>query len=70
MAPEYSAVEWAGCTFTEVHRLSGVILEEDKLCVERVYHGMQAILAAPGPVSHLECGNHGSARWVVGRVLS
>ncbi len=42
--------------------------EEDKGCTERVYQGLCAGLAAPGPLSHLERPNFEFAQWIARRV--
>ena len=69
MAPEFAADELADRFFADTRKRTSAIVEEDRLCVERVYRGMQSSLATPGPLSHYEGGNFGFARWIAGRVL-
>ena len=69
MAPEFAADERADSFFAETRKRASAIVEEDRLCVERVYRGMQSSLATPGPLSHHEGGNYGFARWIAGRLL-
>jgi phenylpropionate dioxygenase-like ring-hydroxylating dioxygenase large terminal subunit len=68
MAPEFATDERAERLFAETRDLTAAILKEDRVCVERVHRGLRAALAAPGPLSHLEAGNHAFARWIVGRL--
>jgi phenylpropionate dioxygenase-like ring-hydroxylating dioxygenase large terminal subunit len=73
MAPEFAADPDAQALLEETRALTSAILAEDRICVERVCRGTQARLAKGGPLSHLEVGNQGFARWVIdqtgGRVL-
>ena len=70
MAPEFAEDESAQAEFSETLALTSAIVEEDNVCVERVFRGLQASLADPGPLSHLEGGNFDFATWVVDRVTS
>lgn len=68
MAPEFASDPDSQDILEQARAWTAAVLAEDRLCVERVYQGLQSRLAEPGPLSHLESGNHHFAQWVVNRV--
>jgi phenylpropionate dioxygenase-like ring-hydroxylating dioxygenase large terminal subunit len=70
MAPEFAADNRAEALFADTKAVTAAIIEEDRLCVQRVCRGAQARLAEAGPLNQLEKGNQGFARWILERVSS
>jgi phenylpropionate dioxygenase-like ring-hydroxylating dioxygenase large terminal subunit len=68
LAPDYAADPASAGHFARLKALLDAVNIEDKGCVERVYRGLCAGLAAPGPLSHLERPNYDFARYIAGMI--
>lgn len=66
LAPDYAADPASADHFARLKALLDKVNAEDKGCVERVYRGLCAGLADPGPLSHLERPNYDFARYIAG----
>ncbi len=66
LAPDYAADPASADHFARLKALLDKVNAEDKGCVERVYRGLCAGLAEPGPLSHLERPNYDFARYIAG----
>lgn len=66
LAPDYAADPASADNFARLKALLDKVNAEDKGCVERVYRGLCAGLADPGPLSHLERPNYDFARYIAG----
>ena len=64
LAPDYAADQASAGHFARLKALLDEVNIEDKGCVERVYRGLCAGLADPGPLSHLERPNYDFARYI------
>jgi len=64
LAPDYAADPASAGHFGRLKALLDAVNIEDKGCVERVYRGLCAGLAEPGPLSHLERPNYDFARYI------
>ena len=64
MAPEFVEAPEAQADFARVKALLDKVNDEDKACTERVYRGVLAGDARPGPLSHLERPNHDFAQYL------
>ncbi|MGL5010327.1 MAG: aromatic ring-hydroxylating oxygenase subunit alpha [Paracoccaceae bacterium] len=64
MSADWCADPAAETHLSAVKALLDAVNVEDKGCVERVYQGLCAGLAAPGPLSHLERPNFEFAQWI------
>ena len=67
-APEFRDDPDATAHFAALKTLLDEVNEEDRRCTERVYRGISAGLAEPGPLSHLERPNYDFARWISARI--
>ena len=68
LAPDFAADPASAVHFTRLKTLLDEVNIEDKGCVERVYRGLCAGLADPGPLSHLERPNYDFARYIAGMI--
>jgi phenylpropionate dioxygenase-like ring-hydroxylating dioxygenase large terminal subunit len=68
LAPEFRDDPDASAHFAALKTLLDAVNEEDRRCTERVYRGIRAGLAEPGPLSHLERPNYDFARWISARI--
>lgn len=66
--PDYIADPDAAAHLAALKALLDEVNDEDRGCTERVYRGLNAGLAAPGPLSHLERPNYDFACWIAGRM--
>jgi phenylpropionate dioxygenase-like ring-hydroxylating dioxygenase large terminal subunit len=66
--PDFVADPEAPAHLAALKRLLDEVNEEDRGCTERVFRGLNARLAGPGPLSHLERPNYDFARWIAGRM--
>ncbi|MFN7595996.1 MAG: aromatic ring-hydroxylating oxygenase subunit alpha [Cereibacter sp.] len=66
LAPDYAADPASADHFARLKALLDKVNAEDKGCVERVYRGLCAGLADPGPLSHLERPTYDFARYIAG----
>ncbi len=64
LAPEFVRDPKAQEHFARLRALLDEVNVEDRRCVERVYRGLCAGLASPGPLSHLERPNYDFARYL------
>lgn len=64
MSPDYVNDPEAQEHFAAVKTLLDEVNVEDRGCTERVYRGICADMAAPGPLSHLERPNYDFARYL------
>jgi phenylpropionate dioxygenase-like ring-hydroxylating dioxygenase large terminal subunit len=70
MAPDFARDPRAQEHFARLRALLDAVNVEDRDCVERVYRGLCAGLAGPGPLSHLERPNYDFARYIDAMVRS
>jgi phenylpropionate dioxygenase-like ring-hydroxylating dioxygenase large terminal subunit len=70
MSPDWLADPEAARHLEAVRALLSDVNAEDKHCTERVYRGLQAGLAEPGPLSHLERPNFDFAQWIAARMAA
>ncbi|MBX2881648.1 MAG: Rieske 2Fe-2S domain-containing protein [Granulosicoccus sp.] len=68
MSPEYVDDPQAQAHFESLKRLLDEVNNEDRGCTEKVYKGLCAKLAEPGPLSHLERPNYDFARYLAERI--
>jgi len=68
LAPDYAADPASAGHFARLKALLDEVNAEDKGCVERVYRGLGAGLADPGPLSHLERPNYDFACYIAGMI--
>ena len=68
LAPDYAADPASADHFARLKALLDKVNAEDKGCVERVYRGLCAGLAEPGPLSHLERPNYDFARYIAAMI--
>lgn len=64
MSPEFVNDPKAQAHFAQVKSLLDDVNEEDRGCTEKVYRGLCADDAAPGPLSHLERPNYDFAHYL------
>lgn len=67
MSPEYVDDPEAQSHFEALKTLLDDVNIEDRGCTEKVYRGLCASLAKPGPLSHLERPNYDFARYLASR---
>ncbi len=68
MAPEFANSPEAQEHFAQLKMLLDEVNVEDRGCTERVYRGVCASAAKPGPLSHLERPNFDFAQWIAEKV--
>ena len=68
LAPDFAADPCAAEHAAALKTMLDAVNAEDKGCIERVYRGLRAGFAAPGPLSHLERPNHDFARYLADRL--
>jgi phenylpropionate dioxygenase-like ring-hydroxylating dioxygenase large terminal subunit len=68
MSADWMADPEAPAHLAKVRALLDEVNVEDKGCTERVYRGLCAGLAEPGPLSPLERPNFDFARWIAARI--
>ncbi len=68
MSPDYVNDPESQHHFAELKALLDRVNVEDRGCTEKVYRGLCAELAKPGPLSHLERPNYDFAHYLAGRV--
>ncbi|MEO0679095.1 MAG: SRPBCC family protein [Pseudomonadota bacterium] len=68
LAPDFCDGEEAEANFAEFKQVIDRVNAEDKGCTERVYRGLCADRAAPGPLSHLERPNYDFATWIASKM--
>lgn len=68
LSPDYMADPDAPGHFAAVKAMLDHVNEEDRGCTEKVFKGLNARLAGPGPLSHLERPNFEFARYISRRV--
>lgn len=66
--PDFIADPDAAAHLATLKALLDEVNEEDRGCTERVYRGLNAALATPGPLSHLERPNYDFAAWIASRM--
>jgi hypothetical protein len=64
MVPEVTRDPRAQEHFARLRALLDEVNAEDRHCLKRVYRGLCAGLAGPGPLSHLERPNYDFARYI------
>lgn len=70
MSPDFSEDIEAEEMLETTRKLLDRVNDEDKKCTERVYRGICADLASPGPLSHLERPNYDFARYLASKICS
>ncbi|SMH46681.1 aromatic ring-hydroxylating oxygenase subunit alpha [Mesorhizobium australicum] len=68
MSPDYMADPDAPSQLAAVKKMLDHVNEEDRGCTEKVFKGLNARLAGPGPLSHLERPNFEFAQYISRRV--
>lgn len=68
LAPEFVADPKADEHFATLKSILDAVNDEDRGCTEKVYRGLCADLAEPGPLSHLERPNFDFAQYIHSRV--
>lgn len=68
LAPEFVADSKADEHFATLKSILDAVNDEDRGCTEKVYRGLCADLAEPGPLSHLERPNFDFAQYIHSRV--
>lgn len=68
LSPDYMADPEAPSHFEAIKKMLDHVNEEDKGCTEKVFKGLNARLAGPGPLSHLERPNFEFAQYISRRV--
>ncbi len=68
MSPDYMADAEAPDQLAAVKEMLDLVNVEDRGCTEKVYRGLNARLAVPGPLSHLERPNFEFAQYIARRV--
>jgi phenylpropionate dioxygenase-like ring-hydroxylating dioxygenase large terminal subunit len=68
MSPDYMADAEAPDQLAAVKKMLDLVNVEDRGCTEKVFKGLNAHLAAPGPLSHLERPNFEFAQYIARRV--
>ncbi|MEM8797897.1 MAG: SRPBCC family protein, partial [Pseudomonadota bacterium] len=70
MSPDFANDPDGEAMLAQTKALLDDVNEEDRGCTERVYRGLCADLAVPGPLSHLERPNYDFARFIARHVCS
>ena len=68
MAPEFANSPDAQAHFTQLKTLLDEVNVEDRGCTEKVFRGLNAKVAKPGHLSHLERPNYDFARYLAARI--
>ncbi|MEO1293306.1 MAG: SRPBCC family protein, partial [Pseudomonadota bacterium] len=68
LAPEFLADPASAAHFADLKALLAEVNQEDKGCTERVYRGLQAGLAEPGPLSPMERPQNDFTQYIAGRL--
>lgn len=64
LAPEFCEDPQSEKHFKEIQAVLDAVNDEDKGCTEKVYRGLCASMATPGPLSHLERPNYEFAQYI------
>lgn len=70
MSPEHSGDPEAKTHFDQLKTLLDDVNKEDRSCTEKVYRGLCAPMASPGPLSHLERPNYDFAQYLAAKVTA
>ena len=68
LAPEFLDDPDSAKHFDALKALLDEVNQEDRGCTEKVYRGLFADMAEPGPLSHLERPNFEFAQYLKGRI--